>query len=267
MSVLPPKYPEQNRICSVLVGTMEYIKTNLFTIISDLRYFLLTGFETLPLTLGGTMLIVGHLIGNYAMLFFLVGYMMVVPGALFLLNLFSPKEFPYGGRDMDICNVNTETQSEERSDMVVSYWMGMVAFFIGYMFTNTASIYMKQPGSAVTDGNGNGIGPNGPTPPDPSLAAKMEAGTTLRQTQTIMAFVALILITFVAVIIRLWSSCDGIVSILLGGAIGGGLGIGWYFLLAKVGDDRLSDLFGIANRLMVGTSLENLPYACLPYAN
>lgn len=246
---------------------MEYIKTNLFTIISDLRYFLLTGFETLPLTLGGTMLIIGHLTANYAMLFFLVGYLMVVPGALFLLNLFSPEVFSFGGRDMEVCNVNTETLSEKRSDMIISYWIGMVAFFIGYMFTNTASIYMKEPGNPVTDGKGNVIGPEGSTPPDPSLGARMEAGTTLRRTQTMMAFVALILIAFVAIAVRLWSSCDGIVSILLGGGLGGGIGIGWYFLLAKVGDDRLSDLFGIANRLMVGTSLENLPYACLPYEN
>ena len=140
---------------------MEYIKTNLFTIVSDLRYFLLTGFETLPLTLGGTMLIIGNLTANYAMLFFLVGYLMVVPGALFLLNLFSPKEFPYGGRDMDICNVNIETLSEDRSDMIVSYWMGMVSFFIGYMFTNTGSIYMKEPGSPVIDSQGNSRGPEG----------------------------------------------------------------------------------------------------------
>jgi hypothetical protein len=95
----------------------------------------------------------------------------------------------------------------------------------------------------------------------------MEAGVTLRRTQTIMAFVVLILITFVAIAMRLWSSCDGIVSILAGGGLGGAAGVGWYFLLARIGDDRLSDLFGIANRLMVGTSLENLPYACLPYSN
>jgi len=252
---------------------MEYIKTNLFTIISDLRYFLLTGFETLPLTLGSTLLIVGHLIGNYAMLFFLVGYLMVVPVAVLGVNLlgslFIAKEFPLGGRDMDVCNVNTESESGERSDMLISYWMGMVAFFIGYMFTNTASIYMKQPATPTTDANGNLITPTGEVNAkyDPSLNAKMEAGVTLRQTQTIMAFVVLSLIVFVAITVRLWSSCDGIVSILGGSALGGGIGIGWYFLMAKIGDDRLSDLFGIANRLMVGTSLENLPYACLPYAN
>jgi len=247
---------------------MEYIKTNLFTIISDLRYFLLTGFETLPLTLGGTMLIIGHLIGNYAMLFFLVGYLMVVPAVLFPLNLFSPKEFPMGGRDMDVCNVNTGTDSGERKDMVVSYWMGMVAFFIGYMFANTGSIYMKTPSSPIMNANGNLTTPTGEVNAkyDPSLNAKMEAGTTLRQTQTIMAFAVLSIIVFVAIMVRLWSSCDGILSILLGSAIGGGAGICWYFLLAKVGDDRLSDLFGIANRLMVGTSFENLPYACLPYS-
>jgi hypothetical protein len=51
-----------------------------------------------------------------------------------------------------------------------------------------------------------------------------------------------------------------IVTILLFGYIGRS----WYRLLASVGEDRLSDLFGIANRLLPPSAIENKPIACVP---
>jgi hypothetical protein len=44
------------------------------------------------------------------------------------------------------------------------------------------------------------------------------------------------------------------------------LGFAWYYLLSVVGDDRLSDVYGIANRLMTSSALSNAPYACLASA-
>jgi len=43
---------------------MEVIKTNLFTIATDIQYFLVTGLKTLPLTIGGTLLIIGLTVAN-----------------------------------------------------------------------------------------------------------------------------------------------------------------------------------------------------------
>jgi hypothetical protein len=42
------------------------------------------------------------------------------------------------------------------------------------------------------------------------------------------------------------------------------LGNGWYKALSKVGEDRLSDLFGIANRLLPPSAINNAPIACIP---
>jgi hypothetical protein len=42
------------------------------------------------------------------------------------------------------------------------------------------------------------------------------------------------------------------------------LGYSWYLLLSSVGEDRLSDLFGIANRLLPPAAIQNKPIACIP---
>jgi len=235
---------------------MEYIRTNLTTIASDICYFLVTGLETLPLTIAGTLLIIGFFVGNYAMLFFLVGYLMIVPTLAFLINLISPKQFILGGKDSSVCNVVTgfplPGAKRETSDMIISYWMAMISFFIGYILHNSYSLYAKE-------------SPSG-DPNDPESGARVSAGIALRQSQSITAMALIVGLALVVLYIRMWSSCDSYVSIVLGALFGVG-GWFWYTLLAKVGDDRLSDLFGIANRLMTTSAMINAPYACLPQAS
>jgi hypothetical protein len=38
----------------------------------------------------------------------------------------------------------------------------------------------------------------------------------------------------------------------------------WYDLLSQIGQDRLADLFGIANRLLAPGAIRNGPVACIP---
>jgi hypothetical protein len=235
---------------------MEYIRSNLTTIASDIRYFIVTGLETLPLTIAGTLLILGFFIGNYAMLFFLVGYLLAVPTLAFVINLISPKSFILGGKDSDVCNVITgytvPGSKRDTNDSIVSYWMAMVSFFIGYVLHNSYSLYAKESPSI--------------NPKDPQSGAKVAAGIALRQSQSITAMALIVALAIAILYIRIWSSCDSYVSIALGALFGAG-GWFWYTLLAKVGQDRLSDLFGIANRLMTTSAMTNAPYACLPQAS
>jgi len=240
---------------------MADIKTNLFTIASDIRYFLLTGLETLPLTIGGALLLIGHFIGSYAMLFFLTGYLGLVPLAACLFNLagnyFFGKDFMGGGKDAGNCNVITGSMDHEKSDMLISYWMAMIAFFIGYMFTNAYQLY-----SDAKDGITN-----------PGLAIS-EAGLTLIQSQTINAMIVILAFTCIILYVRVvYSGCDfglgntpALILSLVLTVLFAVAGYGWYMLLAGVGQNRLSDIFGISNRVMTNTSMENLPYACLPSA-
>jgi hypothetical protein len=55
------------------------LETTLKDIMSDVKFFLKGGVTTLPLTIGGSMLIIGLFTSNYAMLFFLLGFLFAAP--------------------------------------------------------------------------------------------------------------------------------------------------------------------------------------------
>ena len=61
---------------------MESLKS----IVSDIRVFLYGGIVTLPLTIAGTMMILGLFTANYAILFFLLGFLVLTPFAAAVLN-------------------------------------------------------------------------------------------------------------------------------------------------------------------------------------
>jgi hypothetical protein len=274
---------------------MEFIKSNLFTVASDIRYFLLTGIKTLPLTVGGTLLILGLTTANYAMLFFIAGLLVLAPTAAFVFNLFvsflfekqglvsaifgsSWVQTPMGAavlrqifsaQDKNVCNVASKWDGVDLKrdgiNTFVSYWTVMTFFFIGYLVLNAVFMYLEEtkfptPENGSTDSRGN--------PVDPDAYGKAEAGATNRRTQAAIAFVALAvliaIILYTRGILLYPNACDGPAGLLFGLIIGGALGCGWYYLLSRVGDQRLSDLFGIANRLLIPMATVDKPYACLP---
>ena len=240
---------------------------NIFTIASDIKYFISSGFQTLPFTLAGTLLILGFYTANYAMLFFLIGYLVLVPSGAFLINLFgsfilsaSPglKEsswlFPASSAN---CNALTSHATVGASPSplpeqtcILTYWMAMFSFFVGYMFTNAWSLYNKP----VTY----------PDKADAETKKAVNSKAMFRESQTMVGMVVMILIALVFITVRLiLTQCDSIVGFVLSLPFAG-LGYWWYTQLSAVGEDRLSDLFGIANRLMTPSSLANGPYACVP---
>jgi hypothetical protein len=92
-------------------------------------------------------------------------------------------------------------------------------------------------------------------------------GASTRKTQATLAWVSLAILLVVVGVIRTTyfkEACDGPLSLFVGSLLGLATGGGWYYLLSRVGEDRLSDLFGIANRLMIPMALSDRPYACFP---
>ena len=276
---------------------MDFLKSNLFTVASDIRYFLLTGLKTIPLTIGGVMLLVGMLTANYGMLFFVSGMFVLAPLAAFLFNFLMSALFDrqglvagilgsagskmeissslrailFSAKDKNVCNVAGKwdgSDSDRTSiDLSVSYWITMTFFFVGYMLMNAVLLYLEPTNYPVatndsTDAQGKS---------DPDAFGKADAGRTARRTQAVIAMIALSILTIIVLFTRLLmkgiaGSCDGPVSFLIGLLGGGFLGVGWYYALSRVGNQRLSDVFGIANRLMIPMALVDKPYACLPQA-
>lgn len=239
-------------------------------VLSDIRTFMYGGVATLPVTLAGTMLILGLCTANFAMLFFLIGYLMGVPlisyGLNFLLQNLLNIEFLKDGKIANTfkarhggqCGIVVDYSADPKPDDVVlsSIWMSMVTFFIGYLLQNAIQLHSRDAEDTTIRINQK---PATDRDPMPDLSKKV----TNRKTQAIICILSIIVFAIAVIGTRLYGGCDRMAGTLIGGTIFGFLGAGWYKLLSMTGHDRLSDLFGIANRLLPPSAIENKPVACV----
>lgn len=230
-------------------------------IISDIRVFLYGGMLTLPLTISGTLLVLGLFTANYAILFFLVGFLVFVPIVAFALEKVLSSIFGgysiFKSKTSDICKLvipyatlRTEPITGDTTS-IVSPYMAMVSFFSGYIFTNALELYNREtPDITMTIQS--------------SSASDISSKVTARKSQAIIAMAAIILFTIIVILVRAYTGCESVLGMILTVVGFGFAGNGWYKALSSVGQDRLSDLFGIANRLLPPEAITNGPIACVP---
>ena len=236
---------------------------NLRGIISDIRIFLYGGILTLPLTIAGTLSILGLFTANYAILFFLIGYLLLTPLVAFGLNtaldvIFSGKSFnPFKAKFGDVCKIVIPFSqlpigsTGADATIISSSWVAMVAFFIGYIFTNGLELYNREaPANTLTVTS--------------TSASDLDKKVTNRKTQAIIAMISTIVFALIALGFRYYSGCESMLGMILTTFGFIFAGHGWYKLLSLVGEDRLSDLFGIASRLLPPSAINNAPIACIP---
>lgn len=232
------------------------MEDSLKNIISDIRVFLNGGMTSLPLALAGTMLLIGLFTAHYAMLFFLVGFLIVVPFTSWGINSLASvlseetlKKYNLKSKRSDICRViipfetlKTNTQTTNNEEVVVfSEWLSMISFFIGYILHNSWTMYERSP----IDG------------------AEQDKVST-RKTQALLSLISIVVFACVVMYYRYYTGCEGW-SILATVPIFGAIGWGWYQMLSGVAQpDQLSDLFGIANRILPAAATKNGPMACIP---
>jgi hypothetical protein len=238
---------------------MESLKN----ILSDIRVFLYGGILTLPLTLAGTLLIIGTFTANYAILFFLIGFLILTPlisGILdFILGgLFVGKSFnPFKAKTGDICKLIIPYSTmkapvtTEDLNVVMSSWVAMVSFFLGYLFHNAYQLYYRKSEDISINVN------RGPSP-------EIQTKIMNRRAQAVLAMISIILFGIIALGYRFYTGCESVFGMILTILLFVPAGYSWYYLLSLVGQDRLSDLFGIANRLLPPSALNNGPVACIP---
>jgi len=241
-------------------------QVNLFTIASDLKYFLISGYQALPFVIGGTFTVLGLYTAQYAMLFFLLGYLIIAPLLAIVFNFlasiiipsqWTPKMVPWLlSTNSDICNMLSIPQDSEGGGSslktIITPWLAMVAFFLGYMGMNAVSILRKPV--------------EYPPKADEATKKATDQKTMLRRSQTLVGLIVTVLLGVLILIMRVaFTECDTVVGGILSLSFVF-LGFAWYYLLSVVGDDRLSDVYGIANRLMTSSALGDAPYACLASA-
>jgi hypothetical protein len=251
--------------------------------IADLHVFLYGGLRSLPFALGGTMLLIGLFTSNYAILFFLIGLLLVAPFGAWAVNHVIPMiwnglqyvvylvasllnkntsfakpvdflDIPYFKTKVaDICKLSipfSSSNSGEYETVISSEWMAMVSFFIGYVVCNSLQLYKNDVTSSAAL--------NSPDAPDKQVKANK------RKSQAMFALVSVAIFALVAIIFRMNTGCEKGVGVFLTGLGFGAAGYYWYQLLSEVGQGRLSDIFGIANRLLAPSAIQNGPIACVP---
>lgn len=235
--------------------------TNLFTIASDIKYFLLSGYQALPFVIGGTFGILGLYTAQFSMLFFLLGYLIIIPFLTLILNFGASIVIPSTWKqkdvswllssDNDICNMLSipSEPGEETMKTILTPWLSMVTFFLGYMGMNAYSILQKPV--------------DYPPKADAATKKATDNKAMLRRTQATVGLIVTAVLTVLILIMRTFvTGCDSVVGGILSiGSIV--LGSCWYVILSLGNDDRLADVFGIANRLMTTSALNDAPYACL----
>jgi hypothetical protein len=228
---------------------------SLFNIFSDVRHQLVSGFRSFPTAFAGALLFVGLFTGNYAMLFFLVGLLVVTPFLNFGINLFIPASWGSPSQS-SVCNLVSGQIGEGATAPLqfITDWTAMAAFIFGYLFTNAYALYglpVEYPANATADDQ---------------AAYDEKAG--LRKSRAVISMLMILAIALVFFAIRLYvSKCEGYIGMAVGLLIFAHLGVGWFYALNNTAQGRLSDLFGVANRLLAPTALANQPYVCLPQAS
>jgi hypothetical protein len=214
------------------------------------REFLLHGFRMLPIIIAAFSFIIGIGQANMAFFFLFLGVAFIVPvtnmilnpivGALFGLGvpeyLFKIKGSGVG------CPVFGEFAN---AGDTVSLWLASLVFFVTYFFINAYNLYNR---------------PSDPGAPDYKVDA--------RQTQALMAMAIILLFGIAMLLYRffLTQGCESPLGMPVALLTFIPLAYYWYQYLVNCSGDRLTDLFGVANRIMVEPSSAGPGAVCLPVA-
>ena len=235
-------------------------------VLNNIKRFLYAGLAHLPLSIGSTMLLLGLFTGNYAMLFFLIGFLIITPFSAFLLNWLvaiipddwygDKKINPFKTNSADICRVampflTLNSPKSEPEIHVISEWLAMMLFFFGYLIYNASSLFTK-----ISDEKS-----------DNSKVLK-------RKIQTMISIASIGVLLLFVLYYRFSTRCEytsngqlwPIILVIIVGMLFTFLGYGWYGALSSINESCFSDLFGIANRLIEPdvTATDTRPVACVP---
>jgi hypothetical protein len=234
---------------------------SLLTLIGDVKAFFIGGFLNMPLALAGTLLIVSLMTANYSMLFMVIGVLLGVPILWYILHIlaeFAGSTFGAPGlfaiKKSDVSTLIAPYPVKATNDGLVfttaGMWAGMMMFILGYLLNNAIDLYNYES--------------KFPTIASESTKKLLEEGTSNRKSQAVVSIAIIAIIIVTIVIYRLANKLDPILSGLVGMIIFGFAGVSWYSALSANTEGRLSDVFGIANRILKPMAMQDEPLACLP---
>jgi hypothetical protein len=211
------------------------LKNGLKVLIGHFKTFVYGGFDALDMSIGGTMLVLGLCTSNYAMMVFLFGYLIIVPifglGINFILKLLGINEF--------------------------ATHIGMSSYFISYLMFNAQTLYSYQGKKAPEDSTldlptGTNLDEKKDNRANKAISSMfyisifalimiiMEIYKIKNQPNIFITLIALVaLVAFFVVITTIY-----------------------YFIVSLSSWRKHLDLFGISNRLLPNSALQDSQFAC-----
>lgn len=215
-------------------------------LLHTLRSLLINTFLSLPLLLIAFIGLLGIGLGNIGFFILFLGHALVLPVAIPLLHLLSRLIGGVGNpsfyvRSSDVGQlVPSAIQDYSYQNVVPSYWLTHIWFFMGYLFTNALNIY-KLPKADKAN---------------PRLYAN-------RRTRSIALMISTTVFVLILTMLRYRTGAETMLGVVASAAVGGGLGFGWYEF-AKLCGARHADMFGIAQQILPEEAKKAAgPMACM----
>ena len=124
---------------------------------------------------------------------------------------------------------------------VPSLWTAISSFFATYIFMNAANLYTQSPAKINRD----------------------KIGVQQRKGMGLISMFATSLLFIFLLVPRYWTSCETIMGLITGLALGIGGGVTWWYILDACGSDVYPDIHGVMVGLKPG-ALKTAPKACQP---
>ena len=226
---------------------------SLLTLIGDVKTFFLGGFLNMPMAITGTLLIVSLMTANYSMLFMAIGILLIVPISWYILHMFGElvgSTITKSDLAAFIPGYPVKASTEGKVSTGIGIWAAMMMFILGYLLSNAVDLYTYESKTPVLVSE--------------STKKMLEEGTSNRKSQAIVSIAIIAIIILTILVYRIVKGLDPVIAGLIGTAALLGAGSGWYKLLASQTEGRLSDVFGIANRILKPMAMQDEPLACLP---
>ena len=213
------------------------------------RNILSQGFRSLPVLLGGAILVLGLSQGNINLLFFFVGLCILAPTSALIINMIwelifsntpswlTPPEVLWKLPDAtsEACAIYTIGNKTPPVilNVVPSYWLTMMFFFFYYLYKNATTLYNQQSSSKAS-----------------------ESAILARKSQTMSSMVLITVIAIIVTILRYSTGCETGLGIFISLLLSYNLADYWYTFMRSCGLGRLDDIFGISNRILPQQSYE-----------
>ena len=211
------------------------------------REFLLGGYHDLPNVLFVGSIVLGSIMGYLPLMWISLGLILngasvaILQGIMSLLfPTWNQVSVVSGSTPCEILGLTAGIGSEKTTVVAPSHWLSAATFFAVFSIFNSIQIALRPP----------------------AAGASQEKVDTRRAFSLSVMVIGVVFLSLVMA--RGFSGCETWLGSISGVLIGGGLGIGYWYLLDACGSGSIPDVLQVIHSLPPPGDSENIPVICTP---